>query len=82
MEQLALHDSEAQVRVELLDNLLNAASAFCKDEQFGLELGRSIEITSLGILGYVLQHAETLGHALHLYQRYNNIVCSSGIDIH
>jgi AraC-type DNA-binding domain-containing proteins len=79
-DKLLLQDIEARIREETFDRLLDAASAYTNDKQFGLHLGQTIELSSLGILGYVLLNSDTIGAALAAYQRYNIIVCS-GIDI-
>lgn len=75
-----LQDTEARIREDAFDRLLDAASAFTNDKQFGLHLGQTMELSSLGILGYVLLNSDTIGSALAAYRRYNMIVCS-GIDM-
>lgn len=75
-----LQDAEMRIAEEEFDRLQDAAADFTKDEHLGLHLGQSIELSSLGILGYVLLHCPTIGDALAAYRRYNVIVCS-GIDI-
>ncbi|TYP69539.1 AraC family transcriptional regulator [Paenibacillus methanolicus] len=75
-----LQEAEARMREEEFDRLLEEASAFTQDPLLGLHLGQTIELSSLGILGYVLLHCKTIGDALAAYRRYNVILCS-GIDI-
>jgi len=75
-----LQDGNARVQEEAFDRLLDAASDCMRDEQFGLHFGQSIEVSSLGILGYVLLNCRTVGEALAAYRRYNVILCS-GIDV-
>ncbi len=75
-----MQDGEARILEEEFDGLLDAASACMQDEQFGLHFGQSIEVSSLGILGYVLLNCDTIGEALAAYRRYNVILCS-GIDM-
>lgn len=75
-----LENAEARIREEEYDRLLEAASNYTNDKQFGLRSGQTIEISGLGILGYVLLHCRTIGEALAAYRRYNVILCS-GIDV-
>lgn len=75
-----LHETEARIQEEDFDRLLEAASAFTNDQQFGLHIGQSIELSSLGILGYVLLHCQTIEDALFAYRKYNVILCN-GIHI-
>jgi len=75
-----LQDGNARIQEEAFDRLLDAASACMQDEHFGLRFGQSIEVSSLGILGYVLLNCHTIREALDAYRRYNVILCS-GIDL-
>lgn len=75
-----LLETEARIKEDVFDRLLDAASAFTNDKQFGLHLGQTVELSSLGILGYVLLNCDTIASALTAYRRYNVIFCS-GIDI-
>lgn len=75
-----LQETEARIREEEFDRLLDAASAFTHDERLGLHVGQTIELSSLGVLGYVLLNCNTLGEALAAYRRYNVILCS-GIEL-
>lgn len=79
-DQGMIQEGEARIQEEEFDCLLEAASTFSDDTHLGLHLGQTIELSSLGILGYVLLHCGTIGEALTAYRRYNVIVCS-GIDI-
>lgn len=79
-DRMILQDAEARIREEDIDHLLDAASVFTNDEQFGLHQGQIIEMSDLGILGYVLLHCKTLGQALDAFRRYNIILCN-GIDV-
>ncbi|BBI36726.1 AraC family transcriptional regulator [Cohnella abietis] len=75
-----LQEAEARISEEEYDRLLVAAAAFTDDSCFGLHLGQSIELSNLGILGYVLLNCNTIGEALAAYRTYNIILCS-GIDV-
>lgn len=75
-----LQEAEARIPEEEFDRLLVAAAAFTNDSCFGLHLGQSIELSNLGILGYVLLNCNTIGEALAAYRTYNIILCS-GIDM-
>lgn len=75
-----LQDSEARIKEEELDRLLDAAAIFTQDEHLGLHLGQTIQLSNLGILGYVLLNCRTIEEALVAFRRYNVILCS-GIDI-
>ncbi|WP_157276620.1 AraC family transcriptional regulator ligand-binding domain-containing protein [Paenibacillus sp. Soil766] len=75
-----LQEAEARIGEEEFDRLLDSASAFTHDQNFGLHLGQTIELSSLGILGYVLLHCSTIEEVLAAYRRYNVILCS-GIEI-
>jgi AraC-like DNA-binding protein len=75
-----LQDGNERMQDEEFDRLLDAASVCMQDERFGLHLGQSIEVSSLGILGYVLLNCHTIGEALAAYRRYNVVLCS-GIDV-
>jgi AraC-like DNA-binding protein len=79
-DQLLFQDPETRIAKDEYDRLLNAAVLFTGDEAFGIHMGRSTEISDLGVLGYVLAHSETLGKALEAYRRYNVILCS-GINV-
>ncbi|MCE5172367.1 AraC family transcriptional regulator [Paenibacillus profundus] len=71
-----LQNAEARISAEEFERLIESASAFTQDEAFGLHQGQTIEISDLGVLGYVMMHSKTIGQALEAYQRYNVTVCS------
>lgn len=72
-----LSHAEARIPGEDFERIVQAAAVYTGDEDFGLHQGQAMEISSLGILGYVMLHSKTLGKALEGYRKYNFIVCSN-----
>ncbi|WP_240343977.1 AraC family transcriptional regulator [Paenibacillus sp. SYP-B3998] len=76
IDESFLHDTEARLSGEDLERMTELAAAITSDEMFGLHQGQNIEVSDLGILGYVMLHSKTIGQALAAYQKYNVIVCN------
>lgn len=72
-----IHCAEARISGEEFERIIEATSAITRDEAFGLHLGQNLEISDLGVLGYVMMHSNTISQALEAYQRYNVTVCSA-----
>lgn len=68
---------EARVSGEEFGRIMETASIITGDEAFGLHFGQTLEISDLGVLGYVMMHSSTVNQALSAYQRYNVTVCSA-----
>ncbi|MFX3636616.1 MAG: AraC family transcriptional regulator [Candidatus Pristimantibacillus sp.] len=72
-----LNHAEARIPGEEFERIVQAAAVYTGDEDFGLHQGQAMDISDLGILGYVMLHSKTLGKALEAYRKYNFIVCSN-----
>ncbi|MCJ8012144.1 AraC family transcriptional regulator [Paenibacillus sp. KQZ6P-2] len=68
--------TEARIEAGELERIVQAAADFTGDQAFGLHQGQSMNISDLGVLGYVMFHSKTIGEALVAYQKYNYVVCS------
>ncbi|PZD97557.1 AraC family transcriptional regulator [Paenibacillus sambharensis] len=71
-----LEDAEARLPEQDFERVTELAAAVTGDPLFGLHQGQRVEVSDLGILGYVMLHSGTVGQALKAYQTYNVIVCS------
>lgn len=76
IEESVLQDPEARLSEEDFERITEVAAAITLDDTFGLHQGQHIEVSHLGILGYVMLHSKTIGQALAAYQKYNVIVCN------
>lgn len=61
----ALDDPEATIPYSAAGLLLEAAAGKTRCPHFGLEAGKQIRTTSLGLIGELMRNAPTLGVALH-----------------
>ncbi|MDF2963865.1 MAG: AraC family transcriptional regulator [Paenibacillus sp.] len=77
IDESLLHDTEARLPEEDFERITELAAEITSDKTFGLHQGQNIEVADLGILGYVMLHSKTIGHALSAYQKYNVIVCNA-----
>ncbi|AJS60601.1 AraC family transcriptional regulator [Paenibacillus sp. IHBB 10380] len=71
-----LYNAEARITEDDFERIVKAAALYTEDELFGLHQGQRMNISDLGVLGYVMLHSKTIGKALSAYQKYNFIVCS------
>nr|WP_306220444.1 AraC family transcriptional regulator [Cohnella sp. WQ 127256] len=71
-----LMNPDARIAEDEFERIVTAASLFTGDDAFGLHQGQKMNVSDLGVLGYVMQHSKTIGEALAAYQKYNVIVCS------
>jgi AraC-like DNA-binding protein len=71
-----LRDNEARLSNEQFVRLTEAAAVISSDEAFGLHQGQRVEVSDLGVIGYVMLHSGTIAQALTAYQKYNLVVCS------
>jgi AraC-like DNA-binding protein len=71
-----LRDNEARLSNEQFVRLTEAAAEISSDEAFGLHQGQRVEVSDLGVIGYVMLHSSTIGQAIAAYQKYNLVVCS------
>ncbi|MDF2670080.1 MAG: AraC family transcriptional regulator [Paenibacillus sp.] len=76
MDESLLMDPEARLSEEDFERITEVAAVITKDETFGLHQGQNMEVSDLGILGFVMLHSKTIGQALAAYQKYNVVVCS------
>lgn len=76
IEPSLLQQEEARISEDGWDRIVQEASVFTGDEAFGLHQGMNMNISDLGVLGYVMLHSKTIGKALDAYQKYNLIVCN------
>lgn len=76
IEESVLQDPEARLSEEDFERITEVAAAITLDDTFGLHQGQHIEVSHLGILGYVMLHSKTIGQALAAYQKYNVTVCN------
>jgi hypothetical protein len=60
----------ADVRITRVQEQQVCANALALRADMGLELGRSLHVSSYGLLGYAALSADTLGDALRLLLRY------------
>ncbi|MDQ0872865.1 hypothetical protein QFZ77_001524 [Paenibacillus sp. V4I3] len=75
IDESILHDTEARLSEEDFERITELAAAITSDDMFGLHQGQNIELSDLGILGYVMLHSKTIGQGLAAFQKYNMIVC-------
>lgn len=75
-DESLLYDSDARLTGEEFERLTELAADLTSDISFGLHQGQHLEVTDLGVIGYVMSHSKTLGEALAAYQKYNSIICS------
>jgi AraC-like DNA-binding protein len=77
IEESLLLNTEARLPEEDFERLTELAAALTEDDAFGLHQGTYMEVSDLGVLGYVMLHSKTIRHALAAYQKYNVIVCNA-----
>jgi AraC-like DNA-binding protein len=68
---------EFSVSAHQMDTVCLHALELSKDQQFGLQLGSRINISSQGIFGYALMTSATVGDALKLLIRYSRAILPS-----
>ncbi|RZK15484.1 MAG: AraC family transcriptional regulator, partial [Hymenobacter sp.] len=66
---------DARVPITTIQRLWPLVLAATDDPYFDLHLGRLLEVSATGTLGYVLLHAPTLGAALTQLCRYQDLAC-------
>ncbi len=69
-------DPDNRIEAAQYDQLMEKAADLCKDAYFGLQLGASYTLDSMGMIGYILLNSSTLRQAFENYQRYNILLCS------
>lgn len=72
-----IHQEDARIPEVEFERIVQAAAAFTGDDAFGLHQGQEMNLSDLGVPGYVMLHSKTLGKALEAYQKYNLIICSN-----
>jgi AraC-like DNA-binding protein len=77
IDESLFHDPEARLSEEDFERITELAAAITSDDTFGLHQGQNIEVSDLGILGFVMLHSKTIGQALAAYQKYNVVVCNA-----
>lgn len=69
-----------QITLAEMESVLSALSDRFGGLSFGLEIGRHVHPSDLGIVGYALMNSETLLHALHMAGKLKNMM-NEGFDI-
>ncbi len=77
IDESLFHDPEARLSEEDFERITELAAAITSDDTFGLHQGQNIEVSDLGILGFVMLHSKTIGQALVAYQKYNVVICNA-----
>jgi AraC-like DNA-binding protein len=76
-----LDDPDRQVSGEVLKHLWREAIAQTGDRDLGLHLGEAFDLSSIGIVGYVLLSCKTYGQVLEKLSQYTHLF-SGGVAIH
>lgn len=74
-EAASTTNPDARVPITTIQRLWPLVLAATHDPYFDLHLGRLLEVSATGTLGYVLLHAPTLGAALTQLCRYQDLAC-------
>lgn len=69
-----LSDPEKRIPREKLSRLWIAIEDEYDDRFFGLEVGSSVTLQDLGVLGYTMRHSETLGHAMKKLETFGKLL--------
>jgi AraC-like DNA-binding protein len=77
VETARLLDHPESITADDLNNILLACEEQTTDQHFGLHLIESIELTAMGLYGYLLLNASTIGEFLSLAERYYPIFYQS-----
>lgn len=70
IDPTTLADPDGRVSGPQMEAFWNAAVAATGEPHLGLRLGAAADVTTLSVLGYVMQSAPTLGGALDAFARY------------
>lgn len=73
-------ESEDNITMACFQAILEDAARDCEDPNIGLHIYEALEFSNLGILGYALSSAETVGNALALNIRYYHLY-QSGAEL-
>lgn len=68
-----LHTTNQFIRCETFNRLLEVAAQATGREDFGLLLGREINLAVMGPTGFIIQHAGSVMEALNGLRRYNHL---------
>ncbi|MEM1295767.1 MAG: AraC family transcriptional regulator [Verrucomicrobiota bacterium] len=69
-----LSDPDTRIPREKLSRLWIAIEEEYKQPFFGIEVGKSVTLEDLGILGYAMRHSETLGHAMAKLEQFGKLL--------
>ncbi|HVJ19926.1 MAG TPA: AraC family transcriptional regulator ligand-binding domain-containing protein [Polyangiaceae bacterium] len=69
-----LSDPDGRIPVERYVALWEAIHAEPRALSFGLWLGKSLNVGALGVVGYVMQHAQDIRAALYCLERFNGLL--------
>ena len=69
-----LQDANRRVPERVLRHIWHAAIMLTGDPALGVHAAQSVEPKALGVLGYVLANAKTVGQALLLWSRFNRLL--------
>ncbi|MCX2739635.1 AraC family transcriptional regulator [Pontibacter anaerobius] len=75
--QQLVHDVNARVSVEMVQDLWTAAIASTNDPDLALHVAESINPTSMGTIAYVMMNAPTLHESLRKLCKYQDIICGA-----
>ncbi len=78
VQERELADLERWMPVTRMAGLLNAAGRELRDDSFGLHFGLAREAAALGVLGYAIRHAPTVGAALRNADRFSGFQMQRG----
>tara|TARA_R110002096_G_scaffold147671_22_gene307823 strand:- start:22374 stop:23348 length:975 start_codon:yes stop_codon:yes gene_type:complete len=69
-----LSNPDTRIPREKLSRLWIAIDEEYHQPYFGLEVGKSVLLQDLGIVGYTMSHSETLGHAMSKLERFGKLL--------
>lgn len=76
LDDAQLRDPDGRVSIAAMQRLWPLAVQATDDPYLDLRLAEQIQLSSLGVLGYLLLHSPTLDVAIHKLCRYQDITCS------
>jgi len=77
LDERRFDDPDARLTLDEEHAIWRAIVALTGDEHIGLRLGRSFHLAALGLLGYVLMNAETLGQCIRKHCRYERLIADT-----
>lgn len=77
LDERRFDDPDARLSLDEELAIWRAIVALTGDEHIGLKLGRSFRLAALGLLGYVLMNAGSLGQCIRKYCRYELFIADT-----